>query len=309
MNSPYFSIILPVYNAATHLSGTIRSILTQSYRDFELIMVDDGSSDESLSIMMAFAAEDHRIKLVSQSNKGVSEARNLGLTLARGSLLAFIDADDLWRANKLSVHRDFHNRQPEIAASYAKIAFMGSEATNGHEAKTHSQVKLDALSVDEIIAENPVCTMSNIVVSKKVINSVGGFLPNMSYAEDQEWLARIANSGNQILGIDQYLVDYRLSPEGLSVDLPAMYTGWRQLVTEYASERAIPSAEAVYCRYLSRRALRAGASGKVALAYAVQGIRSDRTAFLDDPKRGWLTFISAFAALLLPRAVRLHLFA
>ena len=309
MNTPYFSIILPVYNAAKHLSATIRSVLTQSFRDFELIMIDDGSSDESLSIMMAYAAEDQRIKLVSKSNKGVSEARNLGLTLARGSLIAFIDADDLWRANKLAIHRDFHNRQQDIAASYAKIAFMGSDDINGHEAKTHSKVKPDALTIDEIIAENPVCTMSNIVVAKEAINTVGSFLPSMSYAEDQEWLARIASGGYVIQGIDQYLVDYRLSPKGLSVDLPAMYAGWRQLVTEYANENAVASAEAVFCRYLSRRALRAGAPAKVALAYAVQGIQSDRAAFLDDPKRGWLTFISAFAALLIPRSARIHLFA
>lgn len=309
MNLPYISVILPVYNAATHLSATIRSVLDQSYQDFELIMIDDGSSDDSLSIMMAFAAEDQRIKLVSQSNKGVSEARNLGLSLARGSLVAFIDADDLWRVNKLAIHRDFHNRQPGMSASYAKIAFMGSNDANGQSAKTYSKIKHGALTVNEIIAENPACTMSNIVVSKSAIDAVGGFLPDMSYAEDQEWLARIAKAGHLIHGIDLALVDYRLSPKGLSVDLPAMYVGWQQLVSEYAADHAVPSAEAVFCRYLSRRALRAGAPAKVALAYAVQGLLADRSAFLDDPKRGWLTFVSAFAALLMPRTARIHIFA
>ncbi|MEO9600887.1 glycosyltransferase [Parasphingorhabdus sp.] len=309
MNNPHFSVILPVYNAENHLPATVRSVLAQSFRDFELIMIDDGSTDDSLSIMMAFAAEDQRIKLVSQENKGVSAARNLGLELARGTLVAFMDSDDMWTAHKLAIHSVFHDRRSEISASYAKIAFIGSEAADGHDAKTHSKIKRDPLTVDQVIAENPTCTMSNVVVSKKVIDAVGNFLPDMSYAEDQEWLARIANAGHLIQGFDAQLVDYRLSPKGLSVDLPAMYAGWRRLAAKYANGNAVRSAEAIFCRYLSRRALRAGAPAKTALAYALKGIRSDRSAFLDDPKRGWLTVLSAFAALAMPRFARINLFA
>ncbi len=309
MNNPYYSVILPVYNASSHLSAAVHSVLDQSFRDFELIMIDDGSTDDSLSIMMSLAAKDERIKLVSQSNQGVSAARNLGLELARGELVAFIDADDMWTKHKLAIHSVFHDRRKEISVSYAKIAFIGSNAADGHDAKTRSSIKPDALTVDQIVAENPACTMSNIVVLKKAADAVGGFLPGMSYAEDQEWLARMANAGHLIQGIDAYLVDYRLSPKGLSIDLPAMYSGWRQLAAKYANGQAVRSAEAIFCRYLSRRALRAGAPAKVALGYAMQGIRSDRSAFLADPKRGWLTFASAIAALMMPRFARINLFA
>ncbi|MEP2987850.1 MAG: glycosyltransferase [Parasphingorhabdus sp.] len=309
MNNPQFSVVMPVYNAAEHLLETIRSVLNQSERDFEFIMIDDGSTDDSLSLMLSFASEDERIKLVSQKNKGVSGARNLGIGLARGSLVAFIDADDLWDANKLAVHRSFHAENSNAVASYAKVAFMQNDAAHDHQARTFSTVKSGDLSIDQVIAENPVCTMSNLVVRNDIVQSIGKFEAEMSYAEDQEWLARLISKGHGIVGIDEYLVDYRLSPLGLSADLPAMFAGWRQLATQYAPVDQLLSSEAIYCRYLSRRALRAGAPARIALAYAMQGLQADREAFLEDEKRGWLTLLSAFAAFLMPRSTRVHVFA
>ncbi len=309
MNHPHFSVIMPVYNAASHLYATIESVLTQTDGDLELILVDDGSTDESLSIMLSLAGEDDRIKLLAQSNKGVSAARNLGLAQARGKLVAFIDSDDLWKAEKLEMHGYFHAKHPQVAASYAQIAFIDHDAKPDDKAKTYSTVTTAPLSVEQVIAENPTCTMSNLVVAKAIIDAVGGFRSEMSYAEDQEWIARIVSRGHEVCGLDHHLVDYRMSPNGLSVDLPAMYAGWRSLASQYADSGTVLAAEAIYCRYLSRRALRAGAPARVALSYAMQGIRSDHLAFLKDARRGWLTLISAVAALLIPRSARIHFFA
>ncbi len=309
MNNPHFSVILPVYNASNQILKTISSVLNQTERDLELILIDDGSTDDSLALMLSFASQDERIKLVSQENKGVSAARNLGLGLARGALVAFIDSDDLWASDKLAVHRELHQQNSKAAASYAKVAFIDQHASNGRDARTFSTVRSDELSVEQIISENPVCTMSNLVVRNDIIRTIGNFEAKMSYAEDQEWLARLIVQGHLVVGIDQYLVDYRLNPLGLSADLPAMFIGWRQLADQYAQADQISSSEAIYCRYLSRRALRAGAPAKVALAYALQGMRADRESFLEDQRRGWLTLVSAFAAFLMPRSTRVHLFA
>lgn len=89
------SIITPVYNVSSYLPATIESILGQSYRDFELILIDDGSSDNSYEICRSYASEDSRIRLVRQANKGVSAARNLGVKLAKGEIIGFVDGDDL----------------------------------------------------------------------------------------------------------------------------------------------------------------------------------------------------------------------
>ena len=129
--------------------------------------------------MLSIAAEDERIKLISQSNKGVSTARNLGLAQARGALVAFMDSDDLWTADKLAIHRAFHERKPELTASYAKIAFMDHDALNGSGAKTFSTVKAGTLSVAQILPQNQTCTLSYLVVDKTQFDAVDGSLPNL----------------------------------------------------------------------------------------------------------------------------------
>ena len=91
---PIVSVIVPVYNTALYLSSCIESVLSQSYTDLELVLVDDGSTDESLSICERFADKDGRIRVFHQDNKGVSTARNLGIKNAKGTWICFVDSDD-----------------------------------------------------------------------------------------------------------------------------------------------------------------------------------------------------------------------
>ncbi len=307
MTQPYFSVIMPVYNAQNHLRETVQSVLDQSCTDFEMIMIDDGSNDNSLAIMLDMANHDDRLKVISKNNQGVSKTRNMGAEIAKGAFLAFLDADDLWRSQKLAMHYALHHRNPSIDASYAQIAFV--ETDNIESPKTYSTVLDQPLTINEIVAENPVCTTSNLVVSRAIFLSLGGFDEAMSHAEDQELLARMVDDGHIVRGIDTYLVDYRLSPDGLSVNLPAMYDGWKTLAHQYSTSEDLKYAEAIFLRYLSRRALRSGAPSKVALQYAIKGLSSDSHAFFKDKKRGWLTLISASVGMLLPRSTRLHIFA
>lgn len=96
MSNPMFSIIVPVYNTEKELERCVRSVTCQSFRDFELILVDDGSKDSSGALCDAFSAEDSRIVTIHQQNAGSSEARNTGIRAARGDYLLFLDSDDLW---------------------------------------------------------------------------------------------------------------------------------------------------------------------------------------------------------------------
>ena len=312
MTIPVFSVVVPVHNAAATLAATLESVRGQTETDFELVAIDDGSTDASLSILLDFAARDARIRIVSRSNKGVAATRNLGVELGTGSLIAFLDADDIWHPDKLARHRQFHAEAPDVAASYARIAFIDS-APRQLAARTISSISPQPLGVVDLLGENPVCTMSNLVVVRAAMTMIGQFDETMSHAEDQEWLMRAAAQRHIIAGIDKVLVDYRLSPDGLSVDLGRMLDGWRTLAARYgdATPTSVPmqAAEAVYCRYLARRALRSGASARVALGYARRGLRLDARAFLADARRGWLTLFSTLVAQGLPRPVRLRLFA
>lgn len=308
-HNPDISVIVPVYNAASTIEATIAAILDQSFENFELILIDDGSTDDSLLKMLRLAGSDPRIRLVAQENAGVSAARNRGAEIAQGYLLAFCDSDDVWHREKLATHDAFHAENFNRAASYAQIAFVEADGSKPARQHTLSTVPEGDLTVEQIIAENPVCTTSNLVVTRAAFQRVGGFAKGMKFAEDQEWLARAVTNGERITGIDTLLVGYRLSQDGLSINLEQMYAGWKELIALYAAEQDTAAAEAIYCRYLARRALRAGNPAADARHYTVRGLSIDWSAFLSDLRRGGSTVIAALVAGFLPIAMRQRLFA
>src|SRR5215467_10383964 len=110
---PSVSVIVPAYKAGKYIEATIRSVLAQSWRDFELIVVDDGSPDDQEEIVKRLATEDNRIRYVKQQNAGVSAARNNGYELSKGKYLAFLDADDTWLNDNLSRKIELLERDAE----------------------------------------------------------------------------------------------------------------------------------------------------------------------------------------------------
>ena len=91
---PQISVIMPVYNTSQYLRRSIESVLNQTYKDFELICINDGSTDNSLEILQEYATHDPRIKIINQENKGLSGARNSALEIAQGEWITFVDSDD-----------------------------------------------------------------------------------------------------------------------------------------------------------------------------------------------------------------------
>ena len=100
---PKVSIIIPVYNAEKYLKDTLNSVINQTYNDFEVIALNDGSKDNSLSILNEYASKDNRFIVIDKPNSGVSDTRNLGILKASGEYIACLDADDLYSPNFLSV--------------------------------------------------------------------------------------------------------------------------------------------------------------------------------------------------------------
>ena len=100
MHTPFVSVIMPAYNAATFIAGSIKSVVKQSFTNWELIIIDDGSTDNTKNIINCFINKDARIKYHYQQNGKQGKARNAGLALAKGKYIAFIDADDVWLPNK-----------------------------------------------------------------------------------------------------------------------------------------------------------------------------------------------------------------
>ena len=309
MTIPHFSVVIPVYNGGATIGSALASVIGQTDNDFEIIVVDDGSVDDSLAVMLNIAASDTRIRVVSQANAGVASARNLGVNLARGELIAFLDADDRWRPEKLARHRLHHAARPDTGVSFARIAFRETGDRHDETARTHSTVPAHPLTLTDLLGENPACTAPHMVPTRACFDQAGGCCQGMNHAEDQEWLARVAVSEWGVTGIDALLVDYHMSPSGLSSDVDQMHAGWTRLARTHLGPDEFATAEAIYCRYLARRALRSGAGAGTALHFAVRGLACSRSAFFNDRRRGGLTLAAALVSPLIPGTVRARLFA
>jgi glycosyltransferase involved in cell wall biosynthesis len=303
MSYPIISVVLPAYNAAKFIDQTIQSVLNQTFTDFELLIIDDGSIDNTLEISNQYALGDRRIQVISQINQGVSATRNHGIQLAKGKFIAFLDADDLWLPEKLATHIEHFQANANLAISFSRIEFM---TPAGEPTGQISTARIVNLKPEDFLYENPTSTMSNPVVLAEVCAQVGGFAEDMSYSEDLEWLFRVICSQKEdgtpweIEGVDRILVYYRASPSGLSSSLYRMEAGWDLLIErarKYAPtlvDRHYALARAVHLRYLARRAYRLGLPPKVGLDFMHRAIASDWRIFFREPRRTFLTLFATY---------------
>ncbi|MGH1354808.1 MAG: glycosyltransferase family 2 protein [Thalassovita sp.] len=302
-----FSIIIPAYNAADTIGDTLATITAQLHTQWEAFVIDDGSTDGTRQVVECWERNDPRIRLVRNPGKGPSDARNHGaLDLATGEVLAFCDADDLWSHTKLAEINEAL-ADPRVDATFGQIAFF-RHASN--DARTFSTVPQTPVTVEMLMAENPICTLSNLTIRRHVFARAGGFDPQMSHNEDLEFLIRIVGSGACVQGLDSLQVWYRTSGGGLSSDLPAMQAS-RDVALQTAKRfgyRPTRAVEAVYFRYLARRALRLDLGKTEAARLTLRGLSLDPRAFCSPAKRGVLTAVGACAALVLPSPMRRALF-
>lgn len=310
---PTFSIVVPCHNAEAHLDATVQSVVDQDFADWELILIDDGSTDRTGLFQQRWARNDRRIQARAMPcNSGPSRVRNHGaLDLANGEIIAFLDADDLWAPNRLSALAETFLAQRDTGALFTGVSFFD---TDPRSPATRSTVPARNVTVDMLLAENPVCTMSNIAVRRSVFQATGGFHPGIVHGEDVEWLIRLVAGGCVLRGIDAPLMHYRTSLGGLSGDLAAMRRGWQtaaetaQTCNPDLSQATINRAEAVHLRYLARRALRVDAPNLAAARFALAGLRKSLPGFFNRPRRGLATLAGALAAPLLPQTLRKSLF-
>jgi glycosyltransferase involved in cell wall biosynthesis len=186
--NPLVSVVVITYNAAEYVAHAIESVLQQTWKNLELIVVDDGSTDETPQVVGRFG--DHRLKYVRQDNQGPNAARNRGICESRGEFVAFLDADDWWLPDKIC-------RQVSVAAANPNAGLVYSLAisvdVSGKEnARTESIVTgrvVDQLLLGQCIAGSA----SSAMVRRKTIDSVGMFDASLQYAEDWEYWIRIAS--------------------------------------------------------------------------------------------------------------------
>jgi hypothetical protein len=300
MSKHLVSVIIPCYRAAATLQVAVRSVLEQSFQDFEIIIVDDGSTDDSLCVAAALADGDPRISVIAQVNAGPAAARNHGIAQAHGIFIGFLDADDSWAIDHLASHMAHFAATPDCGVSFARIAFCDAALVPGGRTSAY----LACLKLTDVLGENAICTTSNIVARAGLFVELGGFDRRLTHGEDQEWIARVlATSAWRVCGLNKLLVNYRTSPGGLSADLARTQDGWLAMlrsVQSYAplaTARAAPAATALFHRYLARRALRTG-QPRAALVPMMRAIlASPITLLTHQPHRTAMTLAGTLAGL------------
>lgn len=193
MNQP-FSIVIPVHNKEEYIERTLKSVLNQSYPHFELILVNDGSTDSSGEICDNYAIKDSRINVIHQKNGGVSNARNTGIKAATNELIAFIDADDWWDKEFLEQMRGLIEHYPEIDIYSAKYARIQNENIIPGEKFFPPDEKLILFDLIERCAAKvrfPIHT-SSVIIRKQAIEKAGYFDERIAVYEDFDLFVRIA---------------------------------------------------------------------------------------------------------------------
>jgi teichuronic acid biosynthesis glycosyltransferase TuaG len=178
------SIILPCYNSEEFISETIESVLAQSYSNFELIIIDDCSTDKTAEIVDRFLSEDYRIKCVKleANSGGPAKPRNVGLSIANGQYIAFVDSDDLWHIDKLGLQVDYMVKHSIDFTSTASARFSSPcGKLDGFNKETIDLGKAEKISFKSLVKKNRIVN-SSVVLSAKVING-------MSFNEEKKFVA------------------------------------------------------------------------------------------------------------------------
>ena len=182
------SVIVPAYNAMDYLPETISTVLAQTYDDFEVIVVNDGSSDETEQWVSQI--KNPRIKLVSQENQGLAGARNTGIFHARGEYIAFLDADDLWEPSKLEKQVRVLENHPEVGLVYTWVAYIDEKGESTGRVFKH---EIEGEVWQQLTEHNIVESGSVAMVRRSCLENVGLFDQNLgSYVEDWDMWMRIA---------------------------------------------------------------------------------------------------------------------
>lgn len=194
------SVVIPVFNAGKHLEETLASVFAQTYPNLEVVAVDDGSSDRSLEIL---AGHGDRIRLVQQANAGSAVARNQGVQAARGTWIAFLDADDLWPSDKIQRQLDACGHLPW---SYTDSIFLGG-VNDGRRDSEFSQ-KPSGHVLEALVRGNFIST-STVMIRREAFLAAGGFDASLRSIQDWECWIRIA-AANPIGYVDAPLMTYRV---------------------------------------------------------------------------------------------------
>ena len=303
---PIASIIVPAYNVETTLPATLHTLQTQTFRDFEIITDNDGSTDGTADAAAQFAA-DPRVRAITQRNRGLAGARNTGIAAAKGQFIGFCDADDLWEPEKLTVHVLHLHRNKGVGVSYSGSSLIDD---NGNMLETAQKPRLHHITAAHVLKRNPIGNGSAPVIRKAVFDDIAYrpsheterdwyFDETLRQSEDIECWLRIAITTSWVFeGVPGLLTQYRISNGALSANTDRQFATWQQMIDKltplapalFAKHTA--AARAYQLRYLARRAI-CDRDADRAMALVASAARQSWRPFLEEPVKSVVTVAAA----------------
>jgi glycosyltransferase involved in cell wall biosynthesis len=282
---PRVTIITPAYNAQRTLAATLDSALRQTMSDFELIVVDDGSTDGTAAIAESYAALDSRVRLIRQSNGGSAGARNTAFGVSRGGLFALLDSDDLWMPDFLARQLAILDEHPDIDIVSANAFNLGGEL-DGTPLKPSSDAWAPVSLLDLIEVEDSVCIMT--VFRRRVLERTGGFNPAVPDNEDYDLWLRAACAGCTIVFNSRPSGYYRRHSDSKSANEARMLEGIVSVLTGARAlcanrPREVAAIDRQIARFGRRRLL---VAGKTALVHGNFVEAAEAFEQLDAPGTG-----------------------
>lgn len=314
MSTPTVSVVMPVYNTAKYVQAAVESVLAQTFPDFELLIIDDSGTDHAIELCRSY--DDPRIRIISQSNRGLAGARNTGIRNARGQFVGLLDSDDLWEVDKLHQHISHFRRSPDVGVSYAASRMIDDD---GQFLRTVQRPKLHRVEARDIFLRNPVGNGSAPIVRKAVFNDISFlnsdreeldyFDESFRQSEDIECWCRIALTTRwRFEGIKGSFTRYRINKGGLSANVVKQFATWsrvrdrvRQLDPVFA-KRWAAYAEAYQLRYLARRCVRMG-EGAMAWSLMKDALSLCPRIIVEEPAKTTTSLIAASVLRFLPTAL------
>lgn len=237
MDKPIVSIITPVYNADKYIENTINSVRSQTYNYFEMILVDDCSSDQSKNIIEKIRKEDDRIKyILLENNSGAAVARNTGINAAKGRYIAFLDSDDVWKNNKLEYQLNYMKKN-----NYA-FTYTAFETITEDGDTLQSLVSVpSSLSYNQLL-KNTAIACSTVIIDREITGNFN--MPLVRKGQDTAtWLQLLRENIDKSHGINKVLSSYRKVKGSISDDkASALKRTWNT----YRNIEKLPIGKSIY---------------------------------------------------------------
>ncbi len=306
-SAPRVSVLIPAFNAAPFIEATINSVLQQTFSDFEILVIDDGSNDDTAGAVKRAIARDSRVRLMVQENLGLSATRNRGMAVSRGALIAFLDHDDVWHPNKLSLQVALMDARPGVGvvSCYSALIDRQHQCLGwrfGGDANGNVY--------DEMLEWDIVSGGSVAIVRRAALDAVGPFDETLRIREDWDMWIRLARWGPYAT-VPRVLVGYTRAGENASRDYERMTEEGTRVLDKALHEdpRFLPRYRFCQARdYLSTASFCA-VDGCVTLAwtYVWRSLACSPAPVLSSPRR--LAFVGVLALrTLLPKALFTPLF-